>query len=88
MSAIFRLWYEQLTEDTCLTQGSHYQGTSKLVKCMQFTMGTRANQDIEAADPEIINNYLGSSFKHMADYGESIYRPFMQASHFDPSLFE
>ena len=44
----------------------------------QFTMGTRANQDLDAADPEVINEYLGSSFKHMADYGEKVYRPFMQ----------
>ena len=47
----------------------------------QFTMGTRANQDLDAADPEVINDYLGSSFKHMADYGEEVYRPFMQVPH-------
>ncbi len=41
-------------------------------------MGTRANQDIKSADPEVINEYLGSSFKHMANYGEKVYRPFMQ----------
>lgn len=56
---------------------------------VQFTMGTRANQDLETADPEVINDYLGSSFKHMANYGESVYRPFMQVGHLhscDPDL--
>lgn len=41
-------------------------------------MGTRSNQDLQSADPEVINEYLGSSFKHMARYGEKVYKPFMQ----------
>ncbi len=41
-------------------------------------MGTRSNQDLESADPKVINEYLGSSFKHMARYGEKVYKPFMQ----------
>lgn len=44
-------------------------------------MGTRCNQvfDGDDFDPNIIQNYLGSSFYHMGKYGERVYRPFMQA---------
>ena len=45
-------------------------------------MGTRSNQvfDGDDFDPDIIQNYLGSSFYHMAKYGERVYRPFMQVT--------
>ena len=45
-------------------------------------MGTRSNQvfDGDDFDPDIIQNYLGSSFHHMAKYGERVYRPFMQVT--------
>lgn len=47
---------------------------------LQFSMGTRSNQvfDGDDFDPNIIQNYLGSSFYHMAKYGEKVYRPFME----------
>ncbi len=49
---------------------------------LQFSMGTRSNQVFEGDDfdPNIIQNYLGSSFYHMAKYGEKVYRPFMQVN--------
>ena len=48
--------------------------------CAQYSMGTRANQVLEGADfdPDIINDYLGSSFGIMQRCGEAVYRPFMQ----------
>ncbi|CAL8468518.1 g8058 [Coccomyxa elongata] len=51
-----------------------------MTAAMQFSMGTRSNQvfDGDNFDPNIIQNYLGSSFYHMAKYGEKVYRPFMQ----------
>lgn len=48
---------------------------------MQYSMGTRIEQDLDRCDPDIINNYIGSSFGQMKRMGESVYRPFMKVRH-------
>ena len=40
--------------------------------------GDEVKSRLGSADPAVINEYLGSSFKHMARYGEKVYKPFMQ----------
>lgn len=37
-----------------------------------------AGQNLENCDGEIINRYIGSSFRKMKDFGPQVYRPFMQ----------
>ena len=40
-----------------------------------------AGQELEGADEQIINDYIGNSFLAMKDFGPKVYRPFMQVSH-------
>lgn len=37
-----------------------------------------AGQQLEDCDEQIINNYIGGSFRKMRDFGPTVYRPFMQ----------
>jgi len=41
----------------------------------------RAGQDLEDVDEQIINDYIGSSFLAMKEFGPQVYRPFMQVGH-------
>jgi len=49
-----------------------------MTAAMQFSMGTRTGQKLEDVDEHIINEYIGSSFLAMKDFGPKVYRPFMQ----------
>lgn len=46
-----------------------------------------AGQKLDEFDEQIINNYIGGSFRDMQQFGPRVYRPFMQAStsHAPPS---
>jgi hypothetical protein len=41
----------------------------------------RAGQKLEDVDEHIINDYIGSSFLAMKEFGPQVYRPFMQVGH-------
>lgn len=49
-----------------------------MTAAMQFSMGTRTGQKLDNVDENIINEYIGSSFLAMKDFGPQVYRPFMQ----------